>query len=333
MKDFVALARKGIMLSVLLLAPDVIIAADAPLFSYKGKSYSGGDLDPASRQALFDGEKERYDGINRILEDALLMDHVREEAVKKKVSEQDIKTQLFSVKEPDEKAMTAWYEKNKDKIPYPYDKVKTEISRLLQAEEQNKKRTSIVEELKRKGNFKSLVVAPVAPAFQIATQGFPMKGNKDAKVTIVEFADFQCPHCKHASEMVKSILKKYGDKVKLVFLDFPINPSGISRKVAEGAVCADQQGKYWEFHGLAFDKQATLTTNSPGEIAKELKLDMAKFDACLASAESKAKVAKGEEEGRKVGVQGTPAFYINGRRMQGGDEAALSLEIDNALKG
>jgi protein-disulfide isomerase len=334
MKSLTSILKNGVIVSVVSLVQGFAIAGtDSPLFSYKGKSIGMNDVTPVSRQSLFDADKEHFDAVNRVIDEAVLLDFVKEEAGKKKISEEEVKAQLFVVKEPDEKAMMAWFEKNKEKIPYPFEKIKGEISRMLQGEEQAKKRTALLDDLKKKGSFKSLLTAPIAPVFQIASQGYPLKGNKDAKVTIVEFADFQCPHCKHASEVVKTVMTKYADRVKLVYLDFPINPSGISRKVAEGAACADEQNKYWEYHAMAFEKQPNLTATSAQDLAKDLKLDAAKFEKCLASPAPKLRIAKSEEEGKRIGVQGTPAFFINGRKMQAGDEAQFSQEIDAALKG
>jgi protein-disulfide isomerase len=303
------------------------------LYSYNGKTYGPSDLEPPVRQALFDAEKEYFDNVSQIADEAVLMTYVKDEAVKKKVSEEEFRSKLFTAKAPGEKEIKEWYEKNKDKVPYPFDKIKDKIGPMLQGEAQGKQRAALIEELKKKNGFKLMAAAPVAPNFQIGTKGYPAKGHQDAKVTLVEFADFQCPHCKHANEVLEKVMKKYGDRVKLVYIDYPINPSGISRKIAEGAVCAAEQNKYWEYHDLAFSKQPNFTETSATDLANELKLDSGKFTKCLATPEPKAKVAKGEEEGRRVGVQGTPSFFINGRKMQANDEEQFSKEIESALKG
>jgi len=307
-------------------------AGDA-LFSINGKSYAPKDLAPTVRQSIFEADKERYESLSHVIDEFLLNDHLEKEAKKRKLSVDELKHELFTAKPATEKEMKAWFAENKEKIPYPYDKIKNEIGRMLAGEKKSEIRKTIMKKIKSKGKFKNLIPEPVAPLFKIASKGFPMKGAEKANVTLIEFADYQCPHCKRASTVVKNVMKKYGSKVKLVYLDFPINPSGISRQVAIGGVCADAQKKYWEYHYMAFDKQKDLAKDSPEKFAKELGLDLEKFKACVASPEAKMKVAKAEEEGKRVGVQGTPTFFINGRKMQAGDEKQFAKEIDRALKG
>ena len=128
----------------------------------------------------------------------------------------------------------------------------------------------MIEKIKKETSFEFLLKKPIAPVVNINIDGFPMTGNKKSEVTVVEFADYQCPHCKHAYEIMKKLKKDHKDKFKLVFIDFPINRSGISRKVAEGAYCAMQQGKFWEYHGAAFDAQSSLNNDSAKSLAEGL---------------------------------------------------------------
>ncbi len=141
---------------------------------------------------------------------------------------------------------------------------------------------------------------------------------------IVEFADYQCSHCKEASQTLHRLLTQYKDQIQLTYMDFPINRSGISRKVAEGAVCADQQDKFWEYNNLAFENQSQLTNDSPLAMAKELQLDTTKFDTCVTSPNTAKKVKASELQAINLGIRGTPAIFVNGRKLEG-------HEIDQAL--
>jgi protein-disulfide isomerase len=204
---------------------------------------------------------------------------------------------------------------------------------VVKQEEMKKKRDAYLDKLKKDKKFALNLAKPESPLVDVKFDGFPTKGKEGAKVTVVEFADFQCPHCKAASESFKKVTEKFKDKIKYVYLDFPINPSGISRVVAEGSHCADEQGKYWDYHFKAFEGQSTLDKESPMKLAKELKLDEAKFKTCLDGTKAKALVEKGRAEGDRIGVSGTPYLLINGRRYMGAHTVeAISKEIETSLK-
>ena len=149
--------------------------------------------------------------------------------------------------------------------------------------------------------------------------GEPTTGNKDSKVVIVEFSDYACPFCgKFARETLPKILKNLD--VKYVFKDFPLPMHGeIAIKAHEAANCAGDQGKYWEYHDILFKRQNEWKRNASKflEYAKELGLDIEEFKACLDSGKYREEVLKDLEEGKKLGVKGTPTFFINGKKLTG----------------
>ncbi|MFL5264542.1 MAG: DsbA family protein, partial [Anaeromyxobacteraceae bacterium] len=155
-----------------------------------------------------------------------------------------------------------------------------------------------------------------APRVQVAAEG-PSKGANAAPVTIVEFSDFQCPFCSKAEETVDKVMKTYDGKVKLVFRDYPLPFHPNAQKAAEAAHCAGAQDKYWEMHKVLFANQKALEPAALKGYAKELKLDQPKFDKCLDSGEMAKKVEANKEAGAKVGVSGTPAFFVNGVMLSG----------------
>jgi protein-disulfide isomerase len=141
----------------------------------------------------------------------------------------------------------------------------------------------------------------------------PVLGDATAPVTIVEFSDFQCPYCgKFATETEPQIIKDYVDtgKVKLIFMDFPLSFHENAKPAAIAAECATQQGKFWDFHTKLFENQQTLSADSYEAWAKELGLDMDKFDTCLTTNETETIVAKDLTDGLAAGVQGTPTLFI-----------------------
>ena len=134
-------------------------------------------------------------------------------------------------------------------------------------------------------------------------------------------------------EHLEKIMEKFSKKVQLVFLDFPLQGSrGVSHTVAVGGVCADKQDKFWEYHALAFNGQKSLNSKSPNKFAEQLKLDLKKFESCMKDKSSTEKVELARKEGERIGVQGTPAIYINGRKVMGGiDVKSLERAIKRLL--
>ncbi|MEM2176885.1 MAG: DsbA family protein [Archaeoglobaceae archaeon] len=156
---------------------------------------------------------------------------------------------------------------------------------------------------------------------EISEDDDPWIGAKDAKVVIVEFSDYACPYCaKFALEVEKKIIENYGKVVRLVFRDFPLPFHGEAAiKAAEAANCAFEQGKFWDYHYLLFDRQEEWTRNISKfyDYAAELSLDTSKFAQCLDSGKYRSEVEKDYKDGVDYGVSGTPTFFINGDQVVG----------------
>ncbi|HLD72564.1 MAG TPA: thioredoxin domain-containing protein [Candidatus Nanoarchaeia archaeon] len=162
-----------------------------------------------------------------------------------------------------------------------------------------------------------------------------VKGNPEAKVTIVEFSDFECPFCgKYFQETAPQIMKDYVDtgKVRYVFRDSPLDFHQKAQKAAEAAECAGEQGKYWEMHDYLFQNQDYLAVENLKGYAKDLKLDTAKFNDCLDKGKMAEEVKKDLADAQKYGVSGTPAFFINGKLISGAQPyGTFKVEIEAAL--
>ncbi|ALG67756.1 DsbA family protein [Beggiatoa leptomitoformis] len=295
------------------------------LFGYEGIQYNQATLPDSLRQSLYDADMEHFTKQKQIV-DAAVFDLYAEAEAKKQGKDKEVLLQeWFKVDEPSEAEVNTFYEKNKERIPVSLAEAKTQIVQFLKQQKVQEKQKTLIAKVKGEGFFELLVAEPVAPIADIHFTGYPAKGNLNADITVVEFADYQCPHCKHAVEDVKKLMAAFGEKIKLVYMDYPINASGISRTVAEGAVCADQQGKFWEYHELAFEQQATLKTDSPQEFAGLLKLDEAAFKKCLAEPATKAKVKTAENEALRLGLAGTPSFFVNGKLVN-------TVELQSAVQ-
>lgn len=154
----------------------------------------------------------------------------------------------------------------------------------------------------------------------------PIEGKESAKITIIEFSDFQCPFCERwYKETYPQIKKEYIDtgKAKLYFRHFPLDFHLAAMPAAVGGECAQEQGKFWELHNKIFDNQEKLGTDvatSKTQLktwAQELGLDTASFNSCLDSEKYKNKVTEDVNDGKAAGVNGTPTFYINGTQLVG----------------
>jgi len=167
---------------------------------------------------------------------------------------------------------------------------------------------------------------------QVSVDDDPVKGPSDAKVTIVEFSEFQCPFCARVQPTVNQILEEYGDDVRIVYRDFPLSFHQYAQKAAEAAECADDQGKFWEYHDKLFENQQALDTSNLKQYAKDLGLDSAQFDSCLDSGKYELEVKKDFQDGQSYGVSGTPTFFINGIKVVGAQPfSTFKQVIDSEL--
>jgi protein-disulfide isomerase len=177
---------------------------------------------------------------------------------------------------------------------------------------------------------------PLAPEkLAKLTEGEPPAfGPKDAKVTIVEFSDFECPFCSRAADATKKVKEKYGDKVRFVFRQFPLSFHSHAHLAAEASLAANAQGKFWEYHDKLFANQRGLERDKLEGYAKELGLDVAKFKKALDDKTFAATVDAEMKLGEEAAVDGTPTMFLNGARVANPtDFDAISKDIDKALGG
>ncbi|MDJ0866743.1 MAG: DsbA family protein [Myxococcota bacterium] len=153
--------------------------------------------------------------------------------------------------------------------------------------------------------------------YTVNTKGSPAKGGSSPKVTVVEFSDFQCPFCRRVGPTLAQIEEAYGDDVQVVFKHLPlrIHPKAPAAHAASEA--AHKQGKFWEMHDLIFENQREMSEEKYVEYATQLGLDVEQFKKDVVSAEIKARLDADQKEAERLGVSGTPAFFINGKYLSG----------------
>jgi protein-disulfide isomerase len=226
-------------------------------------------------------------------------------------------------------AVDAFYEENKARIPQPKEQVAGQIRQYLQQRGQFEAREKFFEGLEAKYKVE-MKLEPLRT--EVAAIG-PAKGPATAPVTIVEFSDFQCPFCARLIPTLDQVTAKYGDKVRVVFRQFPLAMHAQAQKAAEASLCANEQGKFWELHDAMFKNQQQLAVENLKAKAVELGLNAESFNSCLDSGKFQGQVAEDMEAGTAAGVSGTPALFVNGRFING----AVPLEqitevIDDELR-
>lgn len=162
------------------------------------------------------------------------------------------------------------------------------------------------------------------------TDKTPSKGPATAPVTIVEFSDFQCPFCDRVQPGITELRAKYGDKVRWVFKNLPLEFHPEAKPAAYASLAANKQGKFWEYSHELWAKQASLGEKTYVAIAESLKLDMAQFNKDRTSDEVKAQVEADVADAEAAGARGTPHFLVNGQAMSGALPAADFAKVIDA---
>jgi protein-disulfide isomerase/flagellar basal body-associated protein FliL len=228
------------------------------------------------------------------------------------------------LKDPTPEQVQTVYDRAKNSgqpVP-PLDQVRDRIVSYLKDEQGRTATNAFYSKLRSESKVEMLLPAFTPPRVEVAAVG-PALGPEKAPITIVEFSDFQCPFCGRAEPTVKQVMELYKDKVRLVFRDFPLPGHPFAQKASEAALCAHDQGKYWEMHDKLFANQQQLELSSLKGYAKELGLNTGKFDKCLDSGSKAKDIEASTKAGMEAGVSGTPAFFVNGVLLSG------AVPVDN----
>ena len=264
-------------------------------------------------QALYEGRRAALD--------AIVAEMLIEQAAKaagmtlEQYTDAEVKKRLKPVTEAD---VVTFFQQNQNQMQgRGLQAMAPAIRRFLEEQQRATAQQSLVAELRTKGPAVSVLFDPPRSEVAVASDD-AVQGPANAPVTVVEFSDFQCPFCQRVSPTLKRLKETYGDKIRIVWKDFPltaIHPEAF--KAAEAGNCAREQGKFWEYHDRLFANQQALQPEALKTHAVAAGLDAAKFNACLDSSKYGSRVQEHVGVGTQLGINSTPAVFINGRQVTG----------------
>jgi protein-disulfide isomerase len=292
-----------------------------------GAIVSEADLAPLVAAQLQQLRQQEYDLKSKALEQLIATRLIEAEAVKQGLTVAQLKDREVRarVSEPTDSEVEAYYLAQKDRVQRPLSEVQ---SQLRQALRQARIQELLQQYLARLKENSSVVVWLNPPRVELTGHSKRVRGNPDAPVTIVEFSDFHCPFCKRVQPSLTELLTRYDGKVRLVFRDFPLdNLHPRARAAAEAANCAGDQGKFWEYHDLLFAEAPRASVDDLKGYARKVDLDAEKFDGCVFQNTYHDAVQRDVDEAVKLGMTGTPAFFINGRFLNGAQPMDKFVQI------
>ena len=302
-----------------------------------GEPIHAGDVDDRVKGGLIRAEVEYRESTHKLRAQGL------EELVDQRLAERKAKAEGLTreayverevkalVKDPTDGEMRALYEQAKargQELP-PFEVVRPEITRFITERKTQEALEQVHVKLRESAKLESLLPALQLPRVDVDTKG-PSLGADGAAVTIVAFSDYECPYCKQADPAVKQIVEAYPGKVRLVFREFPLPNHRHAQKASEAALCAGDQGKYWQMNEKLFANQEALEVAKLKEYARAVGLEQTAFDKCLDGGAKAKDIEASMKAGEDAGVSGTPSFFINGRPLSGAASFDRLKEIIDA---
>src|ERR1700730_13228252 len=260
-----------------------------------------------SRYKYYQAERKALD--NLIDQHLLEMQASKENLTVDQLLQREVTSKLKA--DPTEEQLRIYYEGVE--TDQPFEAMREQILQHIREARQTKARAAYLKGLRSHAQISIALTSPTAP---VELTRSPVRGNRDAPVVLVEFADYQCPYCQKIHPDLEKLQKEYGNRLALVYKDYPLPMHPYAQKAAEAARCAGNQGKFWEFHDMLFAGKK-LQPADLREQARTLNLDEQQFDKCLVEGAEAADVEKDAAEARSLGITGTPSFFINGHFFSG----------------
>jgi len=311
-----ALKFKRILLSVLavLATRGMVVAQDSEVvLEIDGQKVTRSELHQQEAGALLQARYDFYQAEQKALNDLIARRLLDNEARREHLSVDELLK-----REVDRKVMDL----TEDQLRTVYDVIapkdsfeamRGKIQESVRAQRLQKARAAYVDSLREKANVLVLLAPPRA---DFAVGDAARLGPASAPVQLVEFADYECPYCIKVHPDLKKLRAEFGDRISLVYKDFPLPMHAHAQKAAEAARCAGAQDKFWQYHDQLFSS-THIDVPQLKQFATDLGLDMVKFNNCLDSGQQAAAVQKDAAEAQKIGLSGTPSFFLNGHFFTG----------------
>lgn len=313
-----------------------VSVAEQPAATVGGHPIARAELDKHIKAKLVEIDNQRYEALRDGLDELINAELYKQEAKARGMTVEALQQEISAkATAPTDAEIQKVYDDNKQALKdATLDSVKPRIVEYLKQQKAAQVEQEFLDGLRKKYNT---AVNLQPPKIDVGTGGRPERGPKNAPVTMIEFSDYECPFCKRAEQSVQQVLTAYGDKIRFVYRDFPLDIHANARPASEAARCAQAQGKFWEFHAKLL-ASPELSPEKLKTLADEVGLDRTKFDACVTTHQFKAEIDKDVADAGDVGVTGTPAFFINGRMLSGAEpferfKEIIDEELARAKKG
>lgn len=222
---------------------------------------------------------------------------------------------INAASDPTEEEVNKFYEQNKSRMGNMGEEdAKNQIKNYLKSQKIQETENSLKDKLFKEAKVETFIKPP---KMELSKGNEPKKGKDGSPIVIVEFTDFQCPYCSRAQATLEKIFTDYPDKVQLIFKDLPLDFHKQAKDAHIASQCAQEQGKFWEYHDILFKNQSQLFPDKLKEYAKQLELDMDKFNQCFDTRKYEKYVNESLDQAQSLGITGTPTFFVNGRIVRG----------------
>jgi protein-disulfide isomerase len=312
------------VLATAALKAQVVAQSDVVVAEVSGRNLTANDLQQKENGKLLQARYQYYMAQRKALED-LIDDQLLANAAQAQslTLDQLLEKEVYKqVQDPTEEQLQVTYEVIDTKESY--EAVRPQVLEHIREGRRDKAKAAYIDGLRKQAN---ITVSLMPPETSVDIAGSDVRGPRDAEVMVVEFADYECPYCEKVNPYMQQLRKEYGDKVAIVFKDFPLPMHHKAQKAAEAARCAGEQGEFWKYHDVLFNSGGALGVPQLKEHARVLKLDGERFDQCLDNGEMAAVVKKDLEEGKSLGLTGTPSFFVNGHFFSGAVDYGLVKQM------
>ena len=288
------------------------------------------ELQDGIESDLFEAESKVFDIQFNRLKSILLQKFMDRDPRKQSLSNDDFLAKYISQNVSiSEKEIDAFIKDQNIPAEHINPQVKEKIKNYLEMERKKESVDKWLAEQTKKDQVEVYMQKPRRPSFPLEVGNAPFAGGKDAKVTIIEFSDFQCPFCAKGADILNQLKKKYGKSVKVAFKNFPLPFHNHAEKAAVASLCANEQSAdlFWKMHDTMFANQDALDPVGLKGLAKKAGLKVDQFEKCLTENKYLAQVQADMEEGRKIKVKSTPTFFINGQLINGAQPIDVFTEL------